>query len=287
MVFMVAATLCASVTNSSVRYVFSTGIHPFEIAFFSSLCGTLVIGPLLLRRGMHWLRARRHGLLALRGALNVLDVLLLFSAFSLAPLAKVAALDFSTPLFATVLAVSVLRETIRLRRILALVAGFFGALIVLRPGLGVIEPGAYLALLAAATAGLATIVIKVLSRTESSPTIVLYTFVFSTPFTLLVALPVWETPSLEQMAMLAVIGVFSVCGHLCLTQAFKEADLTAVLPLNFLRLIWLALIGYLVFDEIPDIWTWVGGIVIFVSATYGALRESSAKNGDAERPAIS
>ena len=72
-----------------------------------------------------------------------------------------------------------------------------------------------------------------------------------------------------------------------MTQAFKEADLTAVLPLNFLRLIWLALIGYLVFDEIPDIWTWVGGIVIFVSATYGALRESSAKNGDAERPAIS
>ena len=215
-----------------------------------------------------------------------MDVLLLFSAFSLAPLAKVATLDFSTPLFATVLAVSVLRETIRLRRILALVAGFFGALIVLRPGLGVSSP--------APTSRYWPPLRRAGDDRHQGPfpygvepDIVLYTFVFSTPFTLLVALPVWETPSLEQMAMLAVIGVFSVCGHLCLTQAFKEADLTAVLPLNFLRLIWLALIGYLVFDEIPDIWTWVGGIVIFVSATYGALRESSAKNGDAERPAIS
>lgn len=280
---MLGATLCGTVSSISVRYV-STALHPFEIAFFGSLFGSLVMGPLLLRRRMRGMKSRRPGLLALRGALNVIDILLLFSAYSLAPLAKVIALNFSAPLLATVLAVVVLGETIRLRRILALVTGFLGALLILRPGFGGLELGAVLALLAAATAGLAAIVVKVLARTESSATIALYTFVFTLPFTLVAALPVWTTPSLEQLALLVVVGVFSILIHFCLAQAYKEAELTAVLPLGFMRLIWVALFAYLLFGEVPDVWTWAGGTIIFLSTTYTALRESRLRGGDADRP---
>ena len=276
MAFMVASTVCFAVEAPLVRVV-SEEMHPFQIAFFGNLFGLLFFMPIVLGRGLAPLRTRRFGLLAVRGALNVLDILLIYTAFSLAPLAKVVALNFSAPLFATALALVFLGETIRMRRITALVAGFVGALITIRPGLIAIDPGTLAALGAAMSWGLAVVVIKVLARTESSATITLYTILLSAPFTLIVALPVWTTPSWSALARLAVVGGVTPLLHLCSAQAFKDADLTAVLPLNFLTMIWVALTGFLVFGEIPDAWTWVGSVMIFSAATYIAVREGRVR----------
>lgn len=280
MAFMVGSTICATVTAACIRGISQT-IHPFEIAFFASLFGSFVFIPLLVRRRSQILRTHRFGLLAVRGVLYVADILLLFLAFSLAPLAKVIALDFSSPLFAALLAVLFLGEKPRLSRILALVTGFAGTLVILRPGFVALDVGSICAFLAALIAGVAIIVLKILGRTESSPTITLYTFLVGTPLTLIAAVPVWKTPNAEEFLVLAVIAGFSSLIHLCNAQAFKEADLTAVLPINFLRIIWVSVVAYVFFAEVPDVWTWIGAVIIFGSAMVNALNERAASRARA------
>jgi drug/metabolite transporter (DMT)-like permease len=117
------------------------------------------------------------------------------------------------------------------------------------------------------------VVMKVLGRTESSFTTTAYVTIFLTPFTLIAALPFWEWPTAEMWPWLLAIGILGTIGQVCLAQAFREADMTVILPIDFTKLIWAAALGFMLFGEIPDIWTWVGGAVIFASTTYIALRE--------------
>lgn len=275
MAFMVASTLCATVTAACVRLV-SSGVHPFEIAFFSSLFAIPVFAPLLVRRGALKLKPRALKLLGLRSVLHVIDILMLFTAFSLAPLAKVVAIDFSSPLFGSLLAVLVLGEAPRATRIGALIAGFVGTLVVVRPDVGGLDLGTGSALIAAVMAGLSIVVVKVLARTETSATIALYTFLISTPLLFLAALPFWKTPTLSELVLLGAIGAFSAFIHLFNAEAYRWADLTAVLPLNFLRLIWISVVAYLVFAEVPSAWTLLGGAMIFGAAAFNALAERRA-----------
>jgi len=275
--FMMVSTVTVAVLNGSVRHL-SPDIHPFEMAFFRSFFGLAVFAPWLIREGVRPLRTRRLGLHVLRASLQVTLTLAFFTALAITPLAKVTALQFSAPLFATLLALVALRETIRARRIAALVFGFAGTVIVLRPGFAEVDLGSTLVLISAVMMGLVMILIKVLSRTETSAAITIYSALLTTPIALVAALPYWRTPSAEHWPWLIAIGVLGSLGHLTFTQAFKEADVTAVLPLDFTRLIWIAIIGYAAFGEIPDVWTWVGGAVIFCAATYIAFREIRAKS---------
>ena len=272
MALMLFSGLCIATMSACVRHV-SVDVHPMVIGFFRSVFGLLAFVPFLLRFGLKPLRTRRVGLHAVRGALNVVGMLTYYMAVSLAPLAKVTALSFSAPLFATVLALVVLGETIRARRVTALIVGNLGALIILRPGFVALDTGSLYALASATAWGLGMIVIKVLSRSESSLTITLYMTLVAMPLTLIAAVPVWQTPTLTQAAWLAAIGALASLGNLSVAQAFKEADLTAILPLDFTKLIWASGIGYLAFAEEPSPWTWFGGTIIFSAATYIAFRE--------------
>ena len=129
------------------------------------------------------------------------------------------------------------------------------------------------------------IIIKILSRTESSLTITLYMGLFMAPLSLIPALFVWQWPGSQALMFLVLVGAFGGVGHLALAQAFKESDATAVLPYDFTRLIWASALGFLVFAEVPDLWTWIGGSVIFSSTVYIAFRETRLKKGEtAVRP---
>ena len=278
MAYMLFCALSFTLMNAVIRHVSAT-LHPLEIAFFRSLFGLLVFAPLFMRYGFEPLRSRRSGMLLLRGGINVVSMTLFFVGVSLAPLAKVAALSFTAPLFATVLAVAILGEVIRGRRVAALVIGFTGTLIILRPGLGGMDMGAILVVASSLAFASALIVIKSLSRTESSTTIAIYAALVATPVTFLIALPVWEVPTWSELAWMAVIGTMGSLGHVLTAQAFKEADVTAVLPVDFTKLVWSAVIGYLVFAEVPDAWTWVGGTVIFSAVIYIAYRERHVMAG--------
>ena len=269
---MLLSALAATAMNASVHHM-ADEMDTVQISFFRALFGFVVLAPVFLRHGWGPLRTRRLGLHALRGLLNAGAMISLFIALGLIPLAKFAALVFTAPLFVTVLALVFMGERIRGRRVGALVFGYAGTLLILRPGAGDLDLGSLVVLAGAASWALAMIVMKVLARTESSLTATLYYGVFVTPVAFLVALPVWQTPSGGQWLWLAAIGTLGSLFQFCLSQALKEADATALMPLDFTKLIWAAVIGYLVFAEVPTVWTWTGGMMIFAAATYISYRE--------------
>jgi drug/metabolite transporter (DMT)-like permease len=190
------------------------------------------------------------------------------------PLAQTTSLSFSAPLFATLLAILVLGEKVRIRRITALALGFVGMLLVVRPGFAEVNLGSLLIICSSLTWGTAIAIIKSMSKTESSATLTVYMGLFLTPITGVFAFFVWETPTWEQLGLLFIVGILGTVGHLAFAQSFKTADSTAVLPLDFTRLIWASIVGFVVWHEIPDAWAWIGGSVIFASATYIAYREA-------------
>ncbi len=284
MAYMLACGFAFAAMNAIIRHM-SADLHPLEIAFFRSLFGLLAFAPAFIRHGIEPLKTNRPAMHLLRGSLNVVSMTLFFTAISLVPLAKVAALGFSAPLFATVLAVVLLGEAIRARRIAALIVGFTGTMIILRPGYGGMDLGAVLILISSLGYATGLIVIKSLTRTESSTTISIYAMLVTTPATFLLALSVWQAPTWSQLAWMAAIGGIGSLAHLAFAEAVKAVDITVVMPLDFTKLIWSAIIGYLVFAEIPDVWTWVGGTVIFSAVIYIAYREKHVRaGGDAYEP---
>ena len=271
-----------SFMHGSIRYVSggatgADGLHPFEIAFFRNFFGLVALLPFLMRAGIRSLKTTRFSLHLWRAVLQVFSMLMFFSALTMSPLADATALSFLAPLFTTVGAILFLGEKARIRRWTALIVGFAGAMIILRPGFQEISLGLVLVMGSSAIWGGAMLIIKSLARTDSSVSIAAYMAILMTPMSLIPALFFWQMPTLEEYVGLFVIGAFGSIGHVMLAQAFKEAEASAILPLDFTRLIWAAAVGYFLFGEVPGLWTWLGGGLIFSAATYVAYRESRAR----------
>jgi len=281
---VVAATVVLAGMNGAIRQV-SAEVHPFVIAFFRNLFGLLVFTPMFLKLGLAPLRSQRPGLHLLRASFNVVAMLLYFYALSVTPLALVSALGFVSPLFATIYAMVVLRERVRLRRWTALIVGFVGTLIIVRPGSGDIDLGGLYVIASSAIWAMALMVIKILSRDDRPTTITAMAALLMTPLSLVPALFVWQWPSGGALLWLMLIGALGTLGQIGVAQAFRFADVSAVLPFDFLKLIWAAIIGFLAFSEVPGSATFIGGAVIFASATYIAFRESRIGSASARERA--
>lgn len=273
---MCASTAGFATMHVLIRYT-SAEIHPMQIAFFRNFFGILVFLPILVRSGIGFLRTDRLRLHAVRGVLNICAMLMFFYALSITEVARVTALAFSAPVYAAILSVIFLGERFRWRRWVAIATGFVGMLIVLRPGLIPLELGPLLVIGSSLVWAICMIIIKMLSRTDSSLCIVAYMNIFLTVFALGPAIWFWQWPTLEGWILMAAIGVAGTLGQLGLSQALAETEPSVVMPLDFLRLIWVTVLGYLVFGEIPGIWIWVGGAVIFASGFYIAWREGRAR----------
>ncbi len=270
---MVVATLAIVVMHACVRHL-ATDLHPFEVAFFRNLLGLAFVLPLLLRSGLDQLWPRRPLLLASRGVVDAGAMLLFFTALGMAPLATVTALSFTAPLFATVLAIPILRETVGVRRATSVVVGFIGALIVINPSASsLISAGAALTLGSACFWGLTLCLVKILSRSETSIAITFWMAVSLLPVTLVAALPVWRGPDVDAIGWLLLLGASGTLGQVCLSEAMRHAEATVVLPLDFTRLLWAAVLGYLLFAEVPSAGTLIGGSLIFASVVYIGYRE--------------
>ena len=270
--FMLMAAILLSTMNGITRHL-SAEVHPFEIVFFRSAIGIIVLVPILARTGFVSLKTKKFDLHVWRTAINLVAMLTYFLALSIAPLAEVVALGFTAPLFAAVLAVLILREALSMKRLVSLGVGFAGALILIRPGFEEVGRGTILVLVSAVTWGVTVIIIKSLARTESSLTMTAYLSILLTPMSFVAAVFVWEWPTMTQFAWLISLGFLGTGGQLCIAQALREADAMVVLPVDFTKLIFASLIGYFFFAEIADIWIWTGGIVIFAAATYLAFGE--------------
>ena len=258
-----------------IRHV-SADIHPFEIAFFRALFGLILMAPWFLRLGVASVRSRRVGMHVCRALFMLGAAMAWFTAISLMPIAEVTALTFTTPLFASLGAALFLAEKVGLRRAVAIGVGFAGAMIILRPDVEALTMPAMAALASAVFGAVGMLIVKSLSRTESPATIVIYVGLLLTPLSLVPALFVWTTPSLETLAWLAALGLVANLGHMPFARAMASADATAILPFDFLKLFFSATMGYLLFAEVPDVWTWIGATVIFGAVLYTARRESKA-----------
>ena len=270
---MLAATLLAAIMNSAARHVSQT-VHPFELVFFRNLFAFAFVIPMLWRIGFVSLRTRRPWMHAGRAGLNVVNMMVWFSAISLAPLAEAVALGFTAPIFATILGVLIMKELVGIRRWSAIIAGFAGALIILQPGFDTVQVGHGLVLLASVMWAGVLLIIKSLSRTESSITIVAYMSILMTPMSLIPALFVWAWPTWTELAWLGLIGVCGGAAQYLLAQAFHEADISVVMPFDFGKLVWVALIAFIAFGEVPTWTTWFGGAIIFARGIYIARREA-------------
>ena len=276
MLYMLLATLALTVMHALVRYL-SAGMHAFEITFFRNLFGLMIMAPLMFRAGINELKSRQPKLQLVRSCFGILAMALWFYGLSVVPIADATALSFTAAIFGSIAASLFLKERMRLRRWTAVITGFAGALIILRPGFQTVDPGAWIVLASSLFWALALVSVKRLSTTDSTVCIVAWNSVLLTLFSLPLALPVWAAPSLVQLGWLALVGLLATIGHLAMTNAFRLADATAVFPVDFTRLLWASLLGYLLFAEIPDVATWAGGAIIFASTTYITFRERRVK----------
>ena len=272
-------TLTAALMASGVKYL-SNDLNPFTICFFRCLIGLIIVLPFIIKNKFKAIKSKNIKLQFYRSFINVISMITWFSAIGIMHLEKATALGFTTPLFTTILAVIILREVIRAHRITALFIGFLGVLIIIRPGYLPIEFGTLLMLIASFSFSIVLIMVKKLSDIDSSLTIIFYRLLFMTPLTFIIAIFFWEGINFSQFFILVLMGSAGLISHWCLAQAFKLSDTTFIMPFQFTKLIWASFIGYVIFAESPDKWTWFGGIVIFASVIYIAYREAFIKQRD-------
>jgi len=270
--YMTAAALCFAVMNVLVR-VAGAELHPLQIAFLRNVFALAFMLPWLASVGFQALRTERLGLHLWRAFFGLLAMLTWFTSVVILPLGEAVALNFTVPLFATVGAALVLRETVRTRRWTATAVGFLGVLIILRPGFAQLTPAMGLPIVAAVFMACAIMTVKSLSRTENPATVVLYMNLFLAPLSLVPALFVWSWPSWPVLGTCVALGGCATLAHIALTRAYAKADASAVVPFDYARLPFVAVIAYFVFGETSDLWTWVGAGIIAASSVYIARRE--------------
>lgn len=273
-IMMCLSTVAFATMHLSVRVV-SAELDPFQIAFFRNLFGLAFLLPLIVGSGFAQMRTTRLGLHALRAVINIGAMLLFFTALSITPLAKVTALSFTAPIVTAILSVLFLGERFRARRWVAIGVSFVGMLIILRPGIIEVDNGALMVIASTILWSVALILVKILSRTESSVAIVAWMGIFLSIFSIGPALWVWRDPTLWAWGWLLFVGFTGSVAQVTISQALKETDPTAVMPFDFLKLIWATLLAFWFFAEVPDALTLVGAAVIFTAGLYVANRERS------------
>ena len=250
-------------------------LNSYVMAFLRYLFGALFLLPIILRLGVYRsFHSRRVPLHVFRGALHTAGMMLWFIGLPLTTLAEITALGFTGPIFVTIGAALFLGEVVRLRRWLAVAVGFAGAMIIIRPGFGEIGIGALCVLASTPIFSASNLMSKALARTDSANTIVIWQnaviVVCAAPF----ALAFWQTPYWTDLLWFMAAGLCGTLGHICQQRGYQLADITLLQPIGFLSLIWNTLLGFFLFTQQPDIWTFVGAAVIFSSALYISHREA-------------
>jgi drug/metabolite transporter (DMT)-like permease len=275
---MIISGLFFVLMHSAVKYL-SKEVHIFEIAFFRCALVIFVLAPIIFQQGKKIFKTKQPKVQFLRITTNSVAMLCFFYGISTTPLAQLTTLGFTVPIFATILAVIFMKEKIRLRRTTALIVGFIGTIIVMRPDIS-IELGALLIIFSSFLWSICLIFIKKLTQTDSAVTISLYFGIGMIPATFALAFPVLEMIDLRQFIILIFIAVTGTLAQTIMNSALEKGELALLLPFDFLRLIWSVLIGYALFSEEPTITLWLGGFLIIGSTSYIAWREATLKKVD-------
>lgn len=268
---ILGATLLFSMSDAMAK-VLGQHLPVFEITWIRYGIFVLMAFGLASRTGRLRLRVRSPALQVLRGVSLVASAFFFVFALQLLPLADAAALGFVSPLMITLLAIPILGETVGIRRWGAIVVGFIGVLIVIRPGAGTFEPGAIFVLLSSSSWAVASVLTRKLSVWDDASTTLLWSAVsgfvvlsFTMPF-------VFEAPGMADLLLALLLGVVASTGQYLLVLAYRHAAASMLAPLSYAQLIWSSSLGFLVFGTLPDGWTVFGALIIAASGIYTAHR---------------
>lgn len=255
----------------------SAELSTLQILFFRSAIGLLIILVVIWRVGWRHLKTAQPGLQISRNVAHYIGQFGWFYGISLLPLAQVFALEFTMPIWATLLAPLLLKEKITPLRALVVGIGFIGILIVVRPGMLPISPAALAVLMAAVGYAFAYTLTKKLTRTDTALAIVFYMCLVQLPLGLVPSLFDWVNPSEAMWPWIIAVSVTGLSAHYCLARAFAEADAIVVVPMEFLRLPLIALAGLLFYGESLDPWILGGAAIICAGNFLNVWNESRAR----------
>jgi len=272
---MVLYAVIQALVWALVRYL-SDDLSTGTLIFFRNLIGFLMAVPLLLRGGFGLFKTRRFPVHILRAGAAFTGGIAAFYAVAHAPLATVVAITYTAPIFASLFAMVVYKEGLTTARVVVLLVGFGGTLMVLRPQFDMDIGGLIGAVVAAIASAVAFLTVKQLSSTERTETIVAYPFLLILPFSAVFAYLDWTPPTWEDAPLIVLMGVGISAGQYFMARAFAVADAAAVLPFDFFRLLVAALVGVLAFGDTVDSWVLVGALVILAATIYSAKMEQAA-----------
>ncbi|MGF1592564.1 MAG: DMT family transporter [Kiloniellaceae bacterium] len=284
--WMTGALLSFAVMTVSVREL--TGeMHAFQMLFIRSTLGVLILLPIISRNGRSgWSQIRRQHLPGhvLRNVIHFTGQVLWIFGIALLPLATVSAIEFTSPLWAGMLAMLFLGERMNRGRLAAFALGFVGILVIVRPGFIEVSEGIVIMLFCAFFFGATGAVTKWLTRRETALAIIFFMVLMQAAFGAVASIFVWQPVTVAHAPWLALMAVTGLSAHFCLTKALAEADATFIMPLEFLRLPLVAVVGFLLYAEAFELMTLLGALVIF-SGNYISIRHETRRGRPPVPPA--
>lgn len=280
MLWLLAAGLCLTGMTTIAKHL-GQELPSIQVIFFRALMGFTLAMPFLLRNGLHGLKTSRPALMTVRAFVGSMTMMCGLYAVIYIPLADAITITYSRNLFVAILAVVILREVMGPRRIAVLLVGFFGVLLMMRPT-GHMEPAALVAVAGAFSGGLTIILIKILSRTDSTAIQVVYAGLAGLVVTGVPTYMQWVTPTWEQLGLLLAMGVVSVTGQTCFIRGYAVGEASAIAPIDYTRLIFAGIAGFLFFGDVPDEITLIGAVIIVSTSFYMTYRETKEASQQAK-----
>lgn len=277
-IFILLAGFCFTAQGAGIKSL-GNDLTFIQIAFIRSALAAIFVLPFALRQG--GVRTERIGGHFLRGLLGIMAMSGMIFALTHARLADVTTMSFTRTLFAVLLATLILRETVGWRRWSAVLAGFLGVVVMMRPGAEGFNPYLLSALGAAFSGACVIMVVKTLGKTEPATRIVFYFGAFGTLLAAPGALWFWNWPSLEQWVLLLALSAIGTAGQTLMVRGWSSGEASAVAPFTYAQIIYAAGFGFFIFGEVLDIWTLVGAGIIVASTLYIARREARQRRAHA------
>jgi len=276
LVAMWVAVASFSIADAIAKWQGAEGFTAVQIVFFRYVFGLVPVAIALWYAGIEQVRTRRPLAHVLRGALMSVALAGFFWGLNYVPLAEAIAVAFTAPLFITALSVPVLGERVGITRWLAVIAGFIGMLVIMRPGADTFEPEMWIIVASTAVFALGITYTRRLARTETVTTM----FTWTTGVSLLLFAPLawwtWKVPETDHVAGFAVLGLIGGAAHYLVIVAYRNAPAAVVAPQEYIALVWGAIIGWVIWSEVPSLWTWAGAVIVAGAGGFIALRETRA-----------
>ena len=275
--FMVIGGVSIALMQAAVKLI-SFELHPFIITLYRAGLVFVVLLPILFWRGRAVFNTSSIRLQVVRGGIGGLGMLCVFTGLSMISLAEVTVLLFTVPIFATLLSIVFLSEKVGIRRWTAIFVGFLGILIIARPQ-GSVSTGHLFILCAALSWSTSILIAKKLTEKDTVISITFWQAMGCVPLAFIASLFVWELPSFVQLGALLGIAALGTVGHAMLYAALKVGQVSVILPLDYIRIIWSAGLGFILFGQLPTLHLYAGSLLIIAATAFLSYREVTAGEG--------